>query len=488
MKTLKFFAFLLLLSFCCGSFTLSAAPKTLDEINEEQKKKEEEEKKAADEAKKKEEAAKKAAEEKRKADEDAKKKAEEEAVKKEAAKKAAEAAQQPAQQNNAAVTPAQTTSATVSTYTITEEVIGIPKPLEMMQIDNAALMNADPNAVELFENASKKEKESDALKNPAGIIGLWNQLAGITTNNPFAEIAKARFYEWHSVVSVLNKHQENLDKISKLIPAGIIPAEQKVSLVSQHLDEFGVMFGTDEILNITKKTAAAAEIAKNEAFRNKIKEILIARCGKNSGKDCFSNGKYFAANEEEKITYFGKSCELKYKEGCDEANKVKNAAEAEKARIAAEEKRKAEEEAKRIEDEKNRQLKEELNRAGRKTRLTIATSTLVAGAAVTILGGISFNGMNKQEKKRKDYYQEYLLSETNSEAAIYKKKANDADSKRKTYMILGSVGIGVGVALIATGITFYSIEFKGEKEVKKKYNLSFGASPIDGTIQFALNW
>ena len=71
---------------------------------------------------------------------------------------------------------------------------------------------------------------------------------------------------------------------------------------------------------------------------------------------------------------------------------------------------------------------------------------------------------------------------------LFRKKTNDADKKRKTYLALGGVGIGVGVALIATGITFYSIEFEGEKEVKKKYNVSFGASPIDGTLQFAINW
>ena len=70
----------------------------------------------------------------------------------------------------------------------------------------------------------------------------------------------------------------------------------------------------------------------------------------------------------------------------------------------------------------------------------------------------------------------------------FRKKTQDADKKRKTYMGLGFAGIGAGVALIATGITFYSIEFEGEKEVKKKYNLSFGTSPIDGTLQFAINW
>ena len=477
MRTLKLFVFLLLAVFCCGSLTLSAAPKTLDEINEEQKKKESEEKKAAEETKKKEETPK------------TNRVAEEEAGKKdETAKNAAEAAQQPAQQTNAPETPAQNASATEGVYTITEEVIGIPAPLAVTQIDNTALMNADPKAVELFESASRKEKEMGTLQNPDGIIELWKQLSEIAENNPFVEIAKARFDEWHSVVALLNKHQENLDKISKLIPAGIIPAEQKVSLISQHLDEFGVTFGTDEILNITKKTETAAEIEKNETFRNKIKEILLARCGKNSGKDCFSNGKNFAVNEEEKLTYFGKACELKYQEGCDETNRVKSAAEAEKARIAAEEKRKAEEDAKRIEDEKQHLFKDELDRAGRKKRLAIATSTLVTGAVVAALGGISFYGMNKAEKNRKFYYKEYLSSDNSDSIDYYRKKANDSDKKRKTYLILGSVGVGVGVALIATGITFYSIEFESEKEVKRKYNVSFGASPMDGTLQFALNW
>ena len=45
MKSLRIFAFLILLAFSFGSFQLSAAPKTLDEIESEQKKKEEKQRK-----------------------------------------------------------------------------------------------------------------------------------------------------------------------------------------------------------------------------------------------------------------------------------------------------------------------------------------------------------------------------------------------------------------------------------------------------------
>ena len=138
--------------------------------------------------------------------------------------------------------------------------------------------------------------------------------------------------------------------------------------------------------------------------------------------------------------------------------------------------------------EQNAEMIEELNKAGRKKRLAIATSTLVAGAVVGALGGVSFLGVNKAKNDRDEYQYLYSQSRTQGDLEKFRKKANDADSKRKTYLILGGVGIGVGVALIATGITFYSIEFKNEKEVKKKYKLSLGANPGKRTLQFSLRW
>ncbi len=195
------------------------------------------------------------------------------------------------------------------------------------------------------------------------------------------------------------------------------------------------------------------------------------------------------AKQFEGLTY-EQVAEMKLKMKQEE--ELRKAAEAK--RKAAEAKRKAEEEKKRAEAEKRKAEKEkkdkitaELNQAGRKKRLTIATTTFVSGIVAGALGGVSFYAMNKAEKDRKNYYDQYLDA-TGSNADKYHKKAQDADKKRKTYMILGGVGIGVGAALITTGIVFYTIDFEGEKEVKKKYNVSFGANPADGTLQFALRW
>lgn len=153
---------------------------------------------------------------------------------------------------------------------------------------------------------------------------------------------------------------------------------------------------------------------------------------------------------------------------------------------AEEEQRKRAEERKKAAEEKQK-IKDELNQAGRKTRIAVATTTLVAGVAAGVVSGISFYSMNEWKKKRSDYYQQYLDSNIDKEDD-FRKQVNRADNKRKTFMIVGGVTAGVGAALIATGVVLYSIKLKGEKEVQQKYNLSFGADPAAGTLQFALNW
>ena len=153
---------------------------------------------------------------------------------------------------------------------------------------------------------------------------------------------------------------------------------------------------------------------------------------------------------------------------------------------AEEEQRKRAEERQKAAEEKQK-FKDELNKAGRKTRIAVATTTLVAGVAAGVVSGISFYSMNEWKKKRDNYYQQYLDSDTAHEDD-FRRQVDRADKKRKTFMIVGGVTAGVGAALIATGVVLYSIKLKGEKEVQQKYNLSFGANPADGTLQFALNW
>ena len=260
---------------------------------------------------------------------------------------------------------------------------------------------------------------------------------------------------------------------------------------------------------------ACIKIGKKDYDSNRHKEaakLFYEACGMESPEGCHTAAYITEKGEgiEDDLVLAGaiykKACNLGYDASCKSAKQFEGLTyeqlaemklkmkQEEERRKAAEAKRKAEEEKKRAEAEKRKAEKEkkdkitaELNKAGRKKRLTIATTTFVSGIVVGALGGVSFYAMNEAEKDRKNYYDIYLDA-VGSDADKYRKKAQDADKKRKTYLILGGVGAGLGVALITTGIVFYSIDFEGEKEVKKKYNLSFGASPIDGTLQFALRW
>ena len=172
----------------------------------------------------------------------------------------------------------------------------------------------------------------------------------------------------------------------------------------------------------------------------------------------------------------------------NQAVKSENFEEKENAeKIKAEEEQKKRAEERQRAAEEKQKFKDELNKAGRKTRIAVATTALAAGVAAGVVSGISFYSMNEWKKKRDNYYQQYLDSDTAHEDD-FRKQVNRADKKRKTYTIIGGVTAGVGAALITTGIVFYTIKFKGEKEVLQKYALSFGANPADGTLQFALNW
>ena len=304
-----------------------------------------------------------------------------------------------------------------------------------------------------------------------------------TEKNPFLQIAVQRLAQWRAALEKLEKHETKAAEMQKVEADQSLPVNYRTAFAVNYLNEFGVTFGTTELV---KATIYNSEISENEAVKTKIKEVIKQRCDLNSAADCQTYGIKHSANDEEKAAYLKKACDLGRKSACSGNPQQTETAENTQPK-AAEQPKEPEKEVKKEPTEEDR-FKEELNQAGRRKRLVIASSTLAAGAVVTILGGISFYGMNNAKKDRDKYLDFYRQSTTQESMNYFRKKTNDADKKRKTYMALGGVGIGVGVALIATGITFYCIEFEGEKGVKKKYNVSIGASPMDGTLQFALRW
>ena len=376
------------------------------------------------------------------------------------------------------------------TYDFTEQTFGLIEPFVLGQINDQDILNADPKALQAYETAVNKEKEPDTIKMPAAMVAVWEEVTKINDKNPFLQTAAKRLSEWKTCLAKMDKFMTSTEELKKIAGNKSFPANYRSAVTLNYLNEFGVSFGTAELIKIN---SGDKKIPNSRQLAEKIKEIRKRRCELNSAVDCYNYALKNSANEEEKAAYLKKACDLGNQAACSgnpPAAATVAAAPAENPQPQAEEQPKEAEKETVNQTEKDN-FKEELNKAGRKKRLTIATSTLVPGIVIGALGGLSFYGMSEAKKDRDKYVKKYNSLEEGTptwQFDKWKKKAKNADSKRKTYMILGGVGIGVGVALIATGITFYSIEFEGEKEVKKKYNVSFGASPADGTLQFALNW
>ncbi|MBO4712012.1 hypothetical protein J5681_08910 [bacterium] len=368
-------------------------------------------------------------------------------------------------------------------FSFQDDPINLINPFVLGQVSEQDILNANPQVLKMFEATVNKEKQPEIIKTPGAMIVAWEEITKITEKNPFLQTAAQRLAEWKAALEKLEKHEAKSSEMQKIEADQSLPVNYRTAFAVNYLNEFGVMFGTTEVV---KATVYNNEIAYSESLTAKIKEVRKLRCDLNSAIDCQTYGLKHSANDEEKAAYLKKACDLGRKAACSGDQQPQNAA----APAPVETQPKAAEQPKEVKKEPTEEdkFKEELNKAGRKTRLTIATSTLVAGVVVGALGGVSFYGMNNAKKDRDKYLDSYRQSTTQEDMDLFRKKTNDADSKRKTYMILGGVGIGVGVVLIATGITFYSVEFEGEKDVKKKYNVSFGTNPMDGTLQFAINW
>ena len=370
------------------------------------------------------------------------------------------------------------------TFVFQDEPVNVIKPFVLGTVSEQDILNADKKVLKMFEDMVGREKQPENIKTPGAMIVAWEEITKITEKNPFLQAATQRLADWRACLEKLEKYEAKTAEMKKVEADQSLAVNYRTAFAVNYLNEFGVTFGTTEVV---KATVYSNEIAYSESLTTKIKEIRKQRCDLNSALDCQTYGLKHAANDAEKAAYLKKACDLGRKAACS----GEQAAAAETAPVAnaqpqAQEQPKEPEKPKELTEEEK--FKKELNDAGRRTRMIAGTTTLVAGVVIGALGGASFYGMSKAKKDRDKYFDSYKQSSDYDEMVHFRKKTNDADSKRKTYMILGGVGIGVGVALIATGITFYSIEFEGEKEVKKKYNVSFGASPMDGTLQFALNW
>lgn len=233
-------------------------------------------------------------------------------------------------------------------YSFTEELVDLPiRPFTAPKLNDNDLLEANPQVLKMYENALNAEKWPNVQHNPASAIKAWIEVKNAQTN-PFSNIANNRLGDWKKSIELFNKHQENIDKLKILLSTPILPLSQKKGILMKYLAEFGVIFGTQEVFDLTANNPEMSAALKEPEFKAKIKETKQKRCDKDSGKDCYECGKDYAAADYEKLILFGKACKVNYQPGCSEVNKIKAAQEAEKERAAAEEKRKEEELAKKV--------------------------------------------------------------------------------------------------------------------------------------------
>jgi len=396
-----------------------------------------------------------------------------------------------AQQKKAEPVAAQTEEKPEKTYAFAEDPVGLLLPFA--EADDATKQGADPEVLKLYEAAAALEKDKGTLSKPSAAVAAWESVEKAAGKNPFQSLAQQRTADWKKAAADLDARDAALAELEKNIADNSIESSRKAELMSAYLDKHGVVFGTMNVLGLIApqqnqgapsgdlyqnyafymSETVHKEIANNEAFKAKVKETVNKRCELKSGADCRVYAENHAADETEKAAYLAKACECGVQESC--------------SLQAAEAQQQKQEEKKEEKDP----FKEELWNAGKRTRIAVAATTLAVGVIAGGLGGWSFYEMSKAEKDRKKYYDRYKELDDDATFGLfagYRKKAEDARKKRDKYLIMGAVGAGVGAALIATGVTLFCIEFDGEKEVKKKYNVSFGASPVNGTLQFALNW
>lgn len=396
-----------------------------------------------------------------------------------------------AQQKKAEPVAAQTEEKPEKTYAFAEDPVGLLPPFA--EAGDATKQGADPEVLKLYEAAAALEKEKGTLSKPSAAVAAWESVEKAAGKNPFQPLAQQRTADWKKAAADLDARDAALAELEKNIADNSIESSRKAELMSAYLDKHGVVFGTMNVLGLIApqqnqgapsgdlyqnyafymSETVHKEIANNEAFKAKVKETVNKRCELKSGADCRVYAENHAADETEKAAYLAKACVCGVQESC--------------SLQAADAQQQKQEEKKEEKDP----FKEELWNAGKRTRIAVAATTLAVGVIAGGLGGWSFYEMSKAEKDRKKYYDRYKELDDDATFGLfagYRKKAEDARKKRDKYLIMGAVGAGVGVALIATGVALFCTEFDGEKEVKKKYNVSFGASPVNGTLQFALNW
>lgn len=382
-----------------------------------------------------------------------------------------------------------------------------PKPVEAIKdvppfnstvSSNINILEIDPNIVGKYNEAVEIEKNFKQNKHdPLSVIAAWTDLLKLKSENPFISIAKERLQLWLGfskyLRSVIEKREKALKNISKMLQLDSIGFKQKVKAVTLFIEEYGVSEGLDSMYKTLLESEGketGKKILQVSSIDGLIKTTIKKRCDSGAVEECYNYSKFFQKGDKENLIYLDKACSLKHDAACKEVKALRK--EIEEKRIKEEAEKSAALEKKRKEEEKQRALnakiERELSEAGGKKRKILATTALLSGIAFGAAGVVLFTRIPVAEEKRDDAYQEYLSATNSNDANKYRKDVEDYKREKLLYGVFGGIGAGLGLIGITTGIILYSINSEGEKTVKKKYNISFNANPLNRMIGLTIRY
>jgi len=244
-----------------------------------------------------------------------------------------------------------------------------PRPVPLFDetaIKGIDLLGVDADVMIAYDEAVNVEKREDIIDNPKEAITAWKKLVDMKSDNPFLSIGQDRLKIWltyyRSINETLEKNKKAKESIKKMLPLSSISVDQKRDAVIKYIETYSVDEGLEIILDILLKTvekSVSDEILGDATFKKTSRNVIMTRCEKGNGKECYVYSTFFPENSKEFKEYLVLSCKLEYEKACDVIKEIVKKREEEKRAVELEKRKRIEEENKRKrEEEETRRVKE----------------------------------------------------------------------------------------------------------------------------------
>ncbi len=373
------------------------------------------------------------------------------------------------------------------------------KKLDTFEGSSGAVTDVNADILVAYDRAVKIEKSPDAQEHAESALKAWEKVASFKENNPYLDTAKKRVKEWREYITSRREfeaqYQRDRGNILKLLPLSVVTYEQKRDMVVQYIKSYSGKYGINDIVKLLKKSDdrdVAEKLIRDKKVRDTMTETAGNLCSENDAAACIWYAEKVSNSDEKRLTYYSKACQAGSDEGCRKKKQIREKIEREKSekeRARKEEleqqKKAALQAEKRAEQEKQRQIREkmnaELDTAGRKTRRIWAWTGILSGAATVIAGGVMLPLAAQANSDGHDAYEDYRAATNSNDAQSYWSDVQNYRDKEVGLKTAGGTMLGVGGALLTTGIVLFFVRTDEEKKIEKKYDISFYGDPFSRT-------